>query len=105
VPSIQHFLRPGDTPEWEVQIKRPHPTVKLSGVILDRDLPPDAARDCDRSKVETRGAAHAVPRGQLFERIVRHTWRIAAFEKQSELAAIANKLACMGSAFSYDCDH
>ena len=50
----------------------------------------------NRSKVETRGAAHAVPRGQLFERIVRHAWRITALEKQPELAAAeqASLLAC-----------
>jgi hypothetical protein len=33
-------------------------------------------------------AAHAAPRGRLFEHIVRHTWRIAASAERSELAAM-----------------
>jgi hypothetical protein len=36
-------------------------------------------------EIEARAAAHAVSSGQLFERIVRLTWRIAAFEKRPEL--------------------
>jgi hypothetical protein len=40
----------------------------------------------EQSKIERRVAAHAVASGQVFESIVRHTWRIAAFAKRPEPA-------------------
>jgi hypothetical protein len=76
----------------------------MSGVVLDCDFRQPSPPRLRRIEIEIRVAAHAAPRGQLFERIVRQTWRIAAFEKQPELAATRSELACMGSAFSYDCD-
>src|SRR3974390_441790 len=67
----------------------------LSGAWLSiANLPPDAVA-ADRNR-DTRVAAHAVPREQLFGRIVSHTGRITAFEKRLELAAAqgARLLAC-----------
>jgi hypothetical protein len=62
-------------------------------------------RGCDRSKIDTRVGAHGASSGQVFECIVRDTWRIAAFEKQPELESRATTaLGCMASLFSYDCD-
>jgi hypothetical protein len=70
-----------------------------------RSLPAECRRDCAKSRIKTRGAAHAVATGQGFGRIVRHTWRIAAFGKQPELESGASiALACMVPGFSYDCD-
>jgi hypothetical protein len=76
----------------------------MSGVVLDRDFRQPTPPRLRRIEIETRAGAHAALTGRLFERIVRLTWRIAAFEKQPELAATQSELACMGSAFSYDCD-